>query len=53
MAENKGLDFELDTLGIISLTLTFISILLSINLSLNTIVLSVGVFSIIVATYMY
>jgi hypothetical protein len=50
---NKNLDLKFDVLGIISLVLTFISILFSLKLSIENTILSVGVFLIIIATYLF
>ena len=50
--KNK-LEFTFDTFGLIALIFTFISVLFSFNLSSSEVILAVGVFLIILATYVY
>jgi len=52
MSKN-GLEIDFDILGLIALFLTTISILFSFNLSIKDIVMSVGVFFILIASYAY
>lgn len=53
MKDTNSLKFSFDILSFIALTITFISILFSFNLSIQEIVMSVGIFLIIIATYAY
>lgn len=48
-----NLDANFDVLGLIALALGFISVLFSFNLSLPDIIMSVGIFLVIIATYLY
>ncbi|MDE2217721.1 MAG: hypothetical protein KGJ87_11270 [Planctomycetota bacterium] len=51
--EDKELKFRLDVMGLIGLILSFVSILLSFNLSTSDIAISTGIFLVMIAKYIY